>query len=65
MTYAKINEFFTTLGCRVVRIRTVARKDFVDIEGEPQGSLLTPVEHVFLSCPDEEKDDEKGLTNAT
>ena len=58
MAYGKVKEWFTSLGCRVVQIRTVARKDFIDIEGQNQGTLLTPVEHIFLSCENEAEGEE-------
>jgi len=66
MSYGKISERWTLEGCRVVTIRTVTRKVFEDVNGEYQGDLLTPVEHIFLTCPEsDENNSEKGLTNAT
>ena len=44
MTYGLINDYWTHLGCRVVSIRTVKKDE----------NVLTPVEHIFLSVPEEE-----------
>ena len=53
MGYAKIKDKHTHLGCRVVTIHSVYRKEF-EQDGEPTGALLTPVTHIFLSGPEEE-----------
>ena len=44
MSYGLVSDRHTNLGCRVVTIRTVKQDD----------NVLVPVEHIFLSCPDEE-----------
>jgi hypothetical protein len=54
MGYGKVKERWTAQGCRVIIIRTVFRKDFIE-DDKPCGSLLTPVEHIFLECPDDEE----------
>lgn len=52
MGYAKIKERWSTEGCRIITIRSVYRKVFMEGD-EETGELLTPVEHIFLSVPEE------------
>lgn len=59
MGYAQLDEKWTRQGCRVIAIRSVVRKVFRDEDGSPVGELLTPTEHIFLSCP-HEKDVDKA-----
>lgn len=54
--FGTLEEYWTGMGCRVIRIRSISRKHYREsAEDEVTSTLLTPVEHIFLSVPEKEE----------